>query len=307
MKNAHPKVAPRVMSEKLLLKHVDAFGRSLSGKRPETRGTYQRALREFTRWFRKDRSFRFREVDVHRYKRHLKKRRLSDVSIATYLTSLRRFCQFLVDTRVLGSNPAKRVEGSSRPEAHSRDVLSQEEVTRLLGSVQQDDERGLRDYAVIRLMLHCGLSEIEIVRADVGDLTSADGSHVLRVQGKGRVAKDQVVAIPPGVQESLVRYLAVRRGEMGADTPLFASAGNRTRGLRMTTRGIRDRVNFHLERAGVKGEAPRKVSPYSLRHTAALMMADGGATAEEIRRRMRLGSDATAMLYINHKNRQQQP
>ncbi len=68
----------------------------------------------------------------------------------------------------------------------------------------------------------------------------------------------------------------------------------------MTTRGVRDRVNASLTAAGVKQGKLRRVTPYSLRHTAALLMARNGATADEIRRRMRLGSNATAQLYLQY-------
>ncbi len=289
------------MPARVLTRHHDAFLRSLGAKRPETQGTYERALREFLRWCRKDRLFRFRERDVLRYKRHLRRRRLSDVSIATYLTALRRFCQYLMDAGVLAHNPAKKVGGGKRPVLHRRDVLSETEVRSLIGAIGREDERGRRDYAVVRLMLDCALSEIEVVRADVADLVTSDGTATLRVQGKGRVEKDQMVTVPADLVDSITGYLQ-GRGEIRAGDPLFTSAGNRTRGLRMTTRGIRDRVNFYLRRAGIKRGGERKVSPYSLRHTAAVMMAERGANAGEIRQRMRLGSDATAMLYLTQKH-----
>ncbi len=282
--------------------HYKGFLRSLRSKRPETRGTYERALREFVRWFRKDRRFQFLSHDVERYKRYLSHtRKLSPVSVSTYLTAVRRFCAYLVTRRVLRANPATEVEGNKRPARHSREPISSGEVDRLLTSIDCGDERGLRDFAVIKLMVGCALSEIEIVRADVGDVRHEDAGAVLAVQGKGRTEKDDVVALPPDVKESIDRYLEVRR-RIASNEPLFTSAGNRTRGMRMTTRGVRDRVNAYLEQAGIKQGKLRKITPYSLRHTAAVLMAENGASADEIRRRLRLGSVATAMLYINRKN-----
>jgi site-specific recombinase XerC len=158
----------------------------------------------------------------------------------------------------------------------------------------------MRDYAFIKLMIGCALSEIEIVRADVGDLRSDDGCPGLVVQGKGCIAKDARVDLPADVVECIAIYLAVR-GDVAPSDPLFTSAGNRTRGMRMTTRGVRDRVNSYLESTGIKQGRLRKITPYSLRHTAAAIMAEHGATADEIRRRLRLGSLATAMLYLHHK------
>ncbi len=278
---------------------LDGFDRSLREKRPETRGTYQRALREFARWFAADGRVRFEVADIMRYKRYLTyRRKFAPVSVSTYLTAVRRFCEYLVRRRLLAENPARHVGGNERPRAHSRDVLRPEEVERLLAAVDRSDERGRRDYAIIMLMLGCGLSEIEVVRADVRDLVASEGSATMAVQGKGRLTKDASVAIPADVRAALESYLSTRRSS-APESPLFASAGNRTRGARMTTRGVRDRVNGLLEKAGIRVVGPRRITPYSLRHTSAMQMARQGATADEIRDRMRLGTLSTALLYLD--------
>jgi site-specific recombinase XerC len=287
------------LSRAALERALDRFHRSLRDRKPETRGTYQRALREFARWHRTDGRVRFRTEDIRRYKKHLSGRRgLAPVSVSTYLTALRQFCDFLVRSRLLRENPARTVRGNERPRKHSRDVLTLDEVRRLLEEFDAKGERGLRDYAIVRLMLGCGLSEIELIRADRGDLTLAAESSSLLVQGKGKSAKDTAVILPPDVREAIEAYLAVR-GPGAPDQPLFTSAGNRTRGRRMTTRGIRDRINGSLERLGIRRDGPRRISPYSLRHTAAMLMAQSGASADELRERLRLGSLATAEYYLH--------
>ncbi|HEX9006397.1 MAG TPA: tyrosine-type recombinase/integrase [Bacteroidota bacterium] len=289
------------LSNAALIRHYEGFLRSLRRQAPETRGTYQRALREFLRWFRADRHCRFEQEDILRYRRYLlDQRRLSAVSVSTYLTAVRRFCEYLLQHRVISENPARHVGGGGRPASHSRKALSADQVQALINAVHPVDEMGLRDLACIRLMVCCGLSEIELVRADVEDLCLASPCTTLRVQGKGRTSKDAVVQVPREVRETLEQYLSVR-GPAAPSDPLFASAGNRTRGERMTTRGVRERVNFYLDRAGVKQGMSRRITPYSLRHTAALMLAASGATADEIKDRMRLGSMLTAMLYVNRK------
>jgi len=286
----------RTISPSALVHHNQGFLRSLRRKRPETRGTYERALREFLRWTRRRGKFAFTPREVERYKRHLT-RRLSPVSVSTYLTALRRLCEYLVRCGLIADNPARGVGGNSRPRSHSREALLPADVDALLAAIVAPDERGKRDFAFVKLMLGCALSEIEIVRADVADLASIEGAMYLRVQGKGRLRKDQSVRFPDDVRRSVENYLALR-GNLSARDPLFTSAGNRTRGKRMTTRGVRDRVTLYLEQSGVKKGKDRRVTPYSLRHTAARMMAGSGATADEIRVRMRLGSVTTAQLYM---------
>lgn len=287
------------LSRKDLDRHYLSFVDHLKGKRPETRGTYERALREFVRWFASDGDVRFSVADIERYKRHLTiRKRLSPVSVSTYLTAVRRFCEFLLSRGILGENPARSVGGNERPRSHSRDALTPEEVERLLRSVERADERGKRDLAMINLMIGCGLSEIELIRADIRDLRTTGGQAALLVQGKGHTVKDELVFLPEEVRVALQEYLNLRRGADPGD-PLFASAGNRTRGERMTTRGVRDRINACLERAGIRGLAGRRITPYSLRHTAAALMARGGVSVEELQKRMRLGSLATARLYMS--------
>ena len=297
-----PVIHPVRLSRKALERHFDGFVASLRRATPETRGTYTRALREFVRWFPPDGSFRFRVADVRKYKRHLEvRKKLSAVSVSTYLTAFRRFCDHLVHKGVLKENPGKYVGGNSRPTAHSRDTLTPADVQAVTAAVVPSDLRGARDHAMILLMLRCALSEIELVRADRADLVVEGGSAGLLVQGKGRVSKDETVTLPDDVRDALTLYLGMR-GKTVPNDPLFASEGNRTRGQRMTTRGIRDRVNLALTAAGVEGGSVRRISPFSLRHTAALLMAQEGATAEEIRQRLRLGSNATATLYLQSRD-----
>jgi integrase/recombinase XerC len=287
------------ISTKRLNDFFIGFLKELRSKKPETKGTYERALREFFRWYPADNHFQFRVQDVERYKKYLSsKKKLSEVSVSTYLTALRQFCAYLVRIAILHDNPAKAVKGNKRPLKHSRETISQEELSSLLNYIDKSDERGVRDYAIVKAMIGCGFSEIELIRANINDVKIYSHAMVLFVQGKGKDTKEGVV-LPEEVKEAIQSYLAFRSEADGGD-PLFMSAGNRTRGKRMTTRGIRQRVNMYLQNAGIKNGKARRITPFSLRHTAALLMATNGATVEELQSRFRIGSAATAMLYMKH-------
>jgi len=293
--------SPVKLTLKELVSYYEGFLQDCERKSPETRGTYQRALREFLAWFAVDKRFQFRTRDVERYKRYLAERkRLQTVSIATYLTALRRFCQYLIDIKILTQNPARRVVGGPRPLRHSRAFLTYEELRTLLETVDTTDLAGLRDYAIIRLMVDCALSEKELILADVGDVVRWRDGATLRVQGKGRRTKDETVSIPQASLEAIDTYVNRRFVEPPPppDAPLFASMSNRTMGSRMTSRGVRAAVNRWLEQSGVKGDRNRRLTPFSLRHTAGLIMIDNGATVEELMRRMRIEWEPTALLYF---------
>ncbi len=293
---------PLKLTLKELVDHYEGFLQECERKSAETRGTYQRALRDFLKWFPVDKRFLFRVRDVERYKRYLiERKKLQNVSVATYMTALRRFCQYLIDIKLLEGNPAKRVVGGHRPAKHSRTYLTYQEINALLTMVDRSNLQGIRDYAIIRIMLGCALSERECLLADVGDINISDsGEWRLNVQGKGRSAKDESVMVPAESREAIEEYLnrRFRAGERLTAAPLFASMSNRTQGQRMTARGIREAVNRWLQASGVKGDRDRKLTPFSLRHTAGLLMVDGGATVEEVMKRMRIEWQPTAQLYF---------
>ncbi|MEM1094310.1 MAG: tyrosine-type recombinase/integrase [Bacteroidota bacterium] len=278
--------------------HLDGFlNEYLSEKSKETRGTYRRSLNTFHRWLvsPQGRTFRFTTPGVENYKRYLVEQKgLHQVSVSTYLTALRRFCQYLVAVGLLQENPARSVKGNRRPTTHSRQILTMTDVSQLLDGLDSATQIGKRDHAIIYMMLYAGLSEIEIIRADLEDLEQTLMGWYLRVQGKGRTVKDQQVPIDPAVMDAIRLYLDTR-GRILPSQPLVVSHGHRSEGQRLNTRSVRSRINKHLKEAGLKRPG---VSPHSLTHTAALIWLNDGMPLDEVKQRMRHGTIDTTMIYF---------
>ncbi len=131
---------PVHMSLSTMNEYLAAFLVSLKDKSKETFGTYQRCLRDFTYFFTVDKNFAFTVKCVERYKHYLiHEKKMAEVSMSQYLTSLRRFCNYLVETGVLAKNPAKRVSGGRRPKKHTRSFISQAEMDMLLKALEGDE------------------------------------------------------------------------------------------------------------------------------------------------------------------------
>ncbi len=285
--------------QRLLILHSDYLN-ELNKRNSETRGTYERTLREFMRWVRLEPEFECSTKEVERYKRFLlTKRKLSPVSVTMYLSSVRKFFDFLVLREVLFSNPARAVKGGATNPRHSRKSISAQDVQLLIQAIERKDEIGFRDFAVVKLMISCGLSEIELIRADIGDLRTKKGIMTLSLQLKGKKTKEQTATIPKDVKDALKNYLVFRSNAKETE-PLFMSAGNRTRGQRMTSRGIRERINFYLEKAGIKNGESRKITALSLRLTAIKTMAEQGASVDELRKKFHIVKELTVKRYLEH-------
>lgn len=296
--------SPQTISlQKLLVFHSD-YVNDLQRRNPETRGTYERTLREFMRWVRLEPELECSAKEIEKYKKFLlTKRKLSPVSVTMYLSSVRKFFDYLVSRGILHTNTAKLVKGGSPSQEHSRKSITVQEVQALIQAIERRDEIGFRDFAVVKLMISCGLSEIELIRADIGDLQTRKGIYTLRLQMKGRKTKDHTVTLPNDVKEAVKSYLAFRTNAQGHE-PLFMSAGNRTRGQRMTSRGIRERINYYLDKAGVKNGQDRKVTALSLRLTAIKTMVQQGASVEEIKKKFHIVKELTVLKYLERKEEQ---
>lgn len=261
----------------------------------DTIGTYGRSLNEFERWFiALGGQGRLTREDIQHYKDYLVgTKRLSESSVSTYLTAVRKFFEYLVSIGVLNENPAIGVKGNRRPSSHSRESLTESEISQLLEHVEEETQIGKRDTAITYLMVYAGLSEIEIVRADRADLDRTIFGDHLHIQGKGRTNKDQQVPVDPIVMEKLEQYLETI-GRMRPETPLFLSHGHRSEGERLNTRSVRSRISERLKQAGIQRQG---ISPHSLTHTAPLIWLNQGMSVEEVQRRMRHGSIETTMIH----------
>jgi integrase/recombinase XerC len=272
---------------------INEFIRALD-RRETTKETYFKALREFAKWLGGNSPFGLTTHDIQEYKDFLVSRNLSPTSLSTYLTSVRRLYDYLVSKNLVTENPAKRVRGSGRPHRHLRSPLTPDEVKSLLDVIDSSSPVGLRDWAMINLMVRCGLSEIEIVRANVGDIKVKGGKQVIFVQGKSKNKKDEYVILTPQTQEVLESYVETR-GKPKEDEPLLWGVGNRAKGERITTRAIRERVNYYLKLAGIKRKG---ITPYSLRHTAALLAIEGGAAVSEVKQMLRHKTIDSTLVYF---------
>ncbi|MBP3590341.1 MAG: tyrosine-type recombinase/integrase [Muribaculaceae bacterium] len=233
------------------------------------------------------------------FKYYLKlERALSPSTVNAYLAGVRSFYSYAEQHSDL-KNIARGVKGVKKDRGFRRNSLTSEQVHAVLKAIDRSDEAGLRDYAMINLMAHLGLRDIEVSRANVGDITQKHGVDVLMVHGKGRASKDDYMVLTPSPIKHVRLYLA-ERGELKASDPLFASVANRNPGARLTTRSVSRIVKAALERAGIFG---KEYTAHSLRHTTVTLALQGGATDREAQQMARHADVSTTALYSHDLDR----
>ena len=178
----------------------------------------------------------------------------------------------------------------------TKPVLTIEEAKQLLTCTKEKRKYiwHYRDYAMIYLMLTTGIRSIEVTRAKKKDLRKVHNQLILYVQGKGKTSADDFVKITPLVGQAIEEYLEKRKDK---NPYLFVAHSftskypylSRTFFLRMLRRVLRE---CKMEET--------KITPHSLRHTAATLNLLRGGSLEATKHLMRHASMSSTMVYAHH-------
>lgn len=259
----------------------------------KTRETYARAIRRLGEFLRSHGIARPAEEDVIRYRDEMA-RMHKPTTAQNYLMATKVFFKWTA-RRGLYPNIAEAVKNVKLSTAHKKDNLTAGQVRELLATVKRDAARGLRDYAIISLMVTAGLRDIEVSRANVEDLRTLGGDVVLYVQGKGRAEKADPVRISQPTETAIREYLRTRSAAGGGD-PLFVSTSNNSTGKRLSARSVSEIVKGRLLAAGFCSD---RLTAHSLRHTAVTLSILAGKPLYEVQQFARHASINTTMIY-NH-------
>ena len=265
-----------------------------------TKETYLSGFRAFC-WFVRSTSLDFDELtrdDVKSFKEYLvNEKKLKPATVSSYLASVRSFYAYSEDNGI--ENIAHRVKGVTDSRSFKKEPLTPDQARRLLASIDCSTEKGMRDFAILNLMLRTGLRDIEIVRANCKDIQTKAGVDVLYVQGKGRASKDSFVVLTPKALSPITTYLE-KRGNVNELDPLFASVSSRNAGERLTVRSISRIAKSALRAIGIDDE---RYTAHSLRHTAITFSLLGGATERDAQQMARHANITTTMLYSHDIDR----
>ncbi len=193
-------------------------------------------------------------------------------SRARHLVTLRGFYRFLVQEKIIDSDPTRRIDlpriGLKLP-----NVLSVEEVGRLLGTPDTDTPAGIRNAAMLEMLYAAGLRVSELTHLKLPDVNLEAG--YVRVMGKG--SSERIVPVGLHAQERVRFYIDSARPRLlkTLSSPwLFVARA----GKPMTRQGFWKLLRKYVRQAGIR----KPVSPHTLRHAFASHLLEGGADLRAI-------------------------
>lgn len=262
---------------------------------------YRRTLKQYFNWV-ESKSYLLSEIarpQLLEYKEELLNSKLSSLTVGSYITSVRRFYEW-TEANKYYPNVAKGIKSPKRKQQFKKQPLLPAQATALLNYYQ---DKALRDYAIINLLLRTGLRTVEVIRASVEDIVFKGSQRVLLIQGKGRDEKDNFVLLTDKTYQPIAEYLTTRTAT--ASAPLFTSTSNNSKGDRLTTRTI-----SYIAKEGLKaiGLDERSFTAHSLRHTTAVNILRAGGSLETAQFTLRHSNPATTQIYtatLNEERRLQ--
>jgi integrase/recombinase XerC/integrase/recombinase XerD len=289
-----------ILSTKNGLKNlIQEFLLSLDLKQ-NSKKTYERQMRRFVQWVLKTKLSNPDREDILAYKEYLESQHLSSLTISGYIVVIRRFFEYLESIKFY-PNIARGIKGMKRSKGFRKDPLTLRQIQLLLNGIKKDTPQGIRDYAIINLLIRTGLRTIEIVRTNIGDIRQESGEEVLWIQGKGRDTKDEFVLLTEETAIPINEYLKKRdRKTKKENDPLFMSHSDRNFGKRLTTRSISRIVKDNLRLVGIDSS---RITAHSLRHTAITLALQAGASIQEAQALGRHANINTTMIYAHNINR----
>lgn len=258
----------------------------------KTLSTYTRALKQFNYYLLENNIKKPSREDVINFREELKQTGHKPTTIQNYIIAIRLFFNW---TSQYGYYPniTDHLKGAKISREHKKDYLTPTQIKEVLNSIDLTSKEGLRDYAIISLMVTGGLRTIEVVRANIGDFKPLGNDMVLYVQGKGREEKAEYIKIAKPVEKAIHEYLSTRKNKDN-EMPLFVSISNNSSDKRLSTRSVSGIAKKYMVQSGY--DSPR-LTAHSLRHSAVTISLMANKDIREVQQFARHKNIATTLIY----------
>jgi integrase len=253
---------------------------------------YTRALTDFMTWWERNERPTLTKAVVQRYKTEIQDR-YAPATVNLALSAIRRLALEAADNGYLDAATAgaiERVKGVKSQGVRSGNWLSKDDAQTLINCPDITTLKGLRDRALLAVMLGAGLRRSEVAALALEHVQQRDGRWIIiDLVGKGNRVRS--VPIPSWAKAALdawTQSAAITGGRMFR----AIHKGGYLDGESMTPQAIHDAVKNYLSIMGISA------APHDLRRTYAKLARKGGSSLEQIQLSLGHASIITTERYL---------
>ena len=233
--------------------------------------------------------FEITQMHIREYIRELNKKGFASSSIARRFSSIRSYHKFLIAEKIMDQNPTLILSTPKSPKKLPS-VLNEIEISKIIDSIDESTQFGLRDKAIIEMLYSCGLRVTELCELDLSNLFLDD--DLIRVYGKGM--KERLLPIGKRAKLYLNKYLI--RVRPSFDRQNKSSVVFLSRNGKPLTRSMINKIlNKWSDFSGIN----KSISPHVLRHSFATHLLEGGADLRFVQALLGHSDITTTQIYTH--------
>ena len=264
---------------------------------PITKRVYNMALNEFLAWFQQAPRPGFTKATVSAWRVSLEARGLGSSSIIIRMSAIRKLAAEAADNGLLAPELAagiSRVKSAKSVGIRMGNWLSARQAQTLLNTPDITTLKGLRDRAILAVLLGCGLRRSEAANLTFTHLQQRDGRWCI-VDLVGKHGRVRTVPMPAWVKVAIDAWTSAAAVTEGR---VFRSVNraDRAQGDVLSEKVVWQLIKPYAEAAGVPG-----IAPHDMRRTCAKLCRAGGGELEQIQMLLGHASVQTTERYLGTK------
>ncbi|MCI0644957.1 MAG: tyrosine-type recombinase/integrase [Chloroflexi bacterium] len=260
-----------------------------------SRRAYGRALNDFLAWYDGQGRPGLSKATVNAYKSYLLAQGLSPASVNQAMSAIRKLATEAADNGLLAPELAAgiaRAQGVKAAGVRAGNWLSRHEAQALLNTPDVSTLKGLRDRAILAVMIGAGLRVSEVAALAFAHVQQREGRWVIvDLVGKGN--RVRTVPMPAWAKHAIDQWAAAAKGLYVGPVFRPVNKAGRVDGDGMTPQAIYYLVKEQAAAAGFVA-----IAPHDLRRTFAKLAHKGGAALDQIQLTLGHASIKTTERYL---------
>lgn len=229
-----------------------------------------------------------KKEDLEEYVASMKEQHFATATVSRNIASMKAFFHFLCQEKLIEKDISESLK-APKIEKKMPEILTTEEVVRLLEQPSGDSPKEVRDKAMLELLYATGIRVTELITLKISEVNLPMSFIVCRDAHKER-------AIPFGMaaKNALIKYLTEARDQMVEDKSsdiLFANCS----GSPMSRQGFWKLIKYYSKKAGITAD----ITPHTLRHSFAAHLVENGADLRSVQEMLGHSDISTTQIYAN--------
>jgi site-specific recombinase XerD len=264
---------------------------------PITRRVYNLGLDEFIAWYGQEARAGFTKATVAAWRVALEARELGAVSINVRITAVRKLAVEAADNGLLAPDLAAgitRVKGVASTGVRLGNWLSIRQAQALLNAPDATTTKGLRDRAILAVLLGCGLRRSEVAALTISHVQQRDGRWCI-VDLVGKHGRVRTIPMPTWVKVATDAWTTAAGV---ADGYVFRPVN---RAGQVQVAGLSEKVVWQLLQPYALAAGVPEIAPHDCRRTCAKLCRAAGGELEQIQLLLGHASVQTTERYLGTK------